>query len=95
MRETLAALCHEQWSGWMDYLFSKSIPYKPGEVQAKEGAVIIPKWAVDRWKKQAWVSYNMLSEQEQNSDRTEADKFLAVFNKAEIDQWQQHSTFQS
>lgn len=85
MRELLAALCHKQWSGWMGYLFSKCIPYQPGKVQAEEGAVIIPKWAVERWKRQAASSYEELSEHEQDSDRDEADRFLAIFKQGEKD----------
>ena len=81
MREILAKLAHEQWSGWMDYLFSKCIPYKPGDVQAEEGAMIIPKWAVERWKQQASTSFSDLSAEEKDSDRTEADKFMAVIGR--------------
>ena len=79
MRDILAALCHKQWSGWMNYLFSKSIPYKPGDVQAEKGALIIPKWAVDRWKRQAKTPYSELTTAEKDSDKEEADKFLAIF----------------
>lgn len=79
MREKLAELAHNQWSGWMKYLFGKCIDYKPGQVQAEEGALIIPKWAVERWRGQTKTSYVHLSEQEMDSDRVEADKFLAVF----------------
>ena len=78
MREKLADLCHEQWSGWMEYLFSKSIPYKPGEVQNYSGAVIIPQWAVERWQGQMKTSYVDLTEEEKESDRNQADKFLDV-----------------
>lgn len=84
MREELAKLAHEQWSGWMDYLFSKCVPYQPGKVQAFEGAVIIPKWAVDRWRGQAATIYSDLTEEEQNLDRKEADKFIAVFDKTKL-----------
>ena len=52
------------WSGWMDYIFEKSIPYKQGEVQAEEGAIIIPKWAVERWKRQSSKEYIDLPENE-------------------------------
>jgi hypothetical protein len=79
MREQLAKLAHEQWAGWMGYLFGKCVPYKPGKVQADEGALIIPKWAVDRWTRQASTGYASLSEEEQDSDRAEADRFLALF----------------
>lgn len=80
LREQLANLAHKQWSGWMDYLFTKCIDYKPDTIQAEEGALIIPKWAVDRWKKQAKTPYSELTTAEMDSDRAEADKFLAVFN---------------
>ncbi len=80
-REILADLCHQQWSGWMEYLFAKSIPYTPGWVQADEGALIIPKWAVDRWKKQIITPYANLSEEEKESDRTEADRFLKIMEE--------------
>lgn len=79
LREKLAELAHSQWSGWMDYLFTKCIDYNPDAVQAEEGAVIIPKWAVERWKGQAKAVYCELTAKEMDSDRTEADKFLAVF----------------
>ena len=81
MREQIAALCHEQWSGWMEYLFSKSIDYKPGEVQAYKDAVIIPKWAVDRWRKQLKTPYEQLSEEEKESDRKEADRFIQLLKQ--------------
>ncbi len=72
-REELAELAHEQWSGWMKYLFSKC--FAPNSV----GGVYIPKWAVDRWTRQMNTDYNDLSAEEKDSDRAEADKFLAVF----------------
>jgi hypothetical protein len=72
MRELVAELCHSQWSGWMDYLFSKCT-INP------DGSMNIPVWAVERWKHQAESSYQDLSEQEKNSDREEADKFLKLF----------------
>ena len=79
MKEKLAKLAHSQWSGWMGYLFSKCIEYEPNQVQAEKGALIIPKWAVDRWRRQAETDYSDLSKPEMESDRAEADKFLAVF----------------
>ena len=81
LREQLANLAHEQWSGWMDYLFSKCRETRPsdGEAFYKE-CLIIPRWAVDRWKKQAKTPYSELTPAEMDSDRTEADKFIAVLN---------------
>lgn len=67
-REQLAALCHDQWSGWMNYLFSKG--------EFKEGRFIITEESTTRWLRQAATPYSKLSEREQDSDRKEADKFL-------------------
>lgn len=72
MRERLANLCHEQWSGWMNYMFDKG-------VFNKDGTWTMPKEFVDRWGRQMLTPYEKLSEPEQNSDRTEADKFIAIF----------------
>ena len=73
LREELAELAHSQWSGWMDYLFGKC-------QQGDNGTLIIPKWAVDRWKRQSHSSFADLSENERESDRAEADKFIALLN---------------
>jgi hypothetical protein len=70
-REELAALCHSQWSGWIDYMWRKSI-------HNDDGTITIPKWAVDRWTRQSITAYADLPEAEKDSDRAEADKFLAL-----------------
>lgn len=73
MKESLAEYAHNQWSGWMEYLFSKTVnPIEP------DGTVIIPKWAVDRWKKQIQTSYSNLSEEEKESDRKEAEGMIKI-----------------
>jgi uncharacterized coiled-coil protein SlyX len=72
LRETLAELAHNQWVGWMEYLFSKS--------KQVDCCVVIPAWANERWHRQVATRYADLSEEEKDSDRSEADKFLAVFN---------------
>lgn len=73
LREKLADLCHKQWSGWMEYLFSK------GKFN-DDGTWTMPSWAVDRWKKQSQTEFNNLSKQEKESDRSEADRFIKVIN---------------
>jgi len=72
LREKLAGLAHDQWAGWMEYLFFKS--------KQVDGCVVIPAWANERWRRQVATRYTDLSEEEKDSDRSEADKFLAVFN---------------
>lgn len=73
VRERLAELAHKQWSGWMDYLFEKC-------KSNSDGTETIPKWAVDRWKKQMKTNYTELSDTEKDSDRSEADRMLVVIN---------------
>jgi hypothetical protein len=54
LRERLATLCHEQWSGWMRYLFSKCV----NPVEPDIGTIVIPKWAVYRWRRQMETPYD-------------------------------------
>lgn len=73
LREKLAQLAHSQWSGWMEYLFSKG-------TFNDDGTWTMPAWAVERWKRQMITPYADLPEPEQESDRKEADKFLEVID---------------
>ena len=75
--EKLADLCHDQWSGWMKYLFSRcSVNF--------DGSVTIPEWAVTRWKRQMLEDYKDLSENEQNSDKDEARRFIELLKQEGI-----------
>jgi len=93
LREAFASLAHEQWSGWMEYLFSKS-------TKNEDGTVTLPAWAVERWERQVATPYADLSEKEQDSDRTEADKFIEVLKGMEslrlirLDQFEQYVEYQ-
>ena len=78
LREKLAELAHKQWSGWIKYMWCKSKLTVPGNL-------IIPAWAVDRWWRQANTPYSKLSHKEQESDRTEADKFIAIIENMETE----------
>lgn len=69
--ELLAAHCHEQWSGWMKYLFGKM-----------EGHTI-PGWAWERWQRQAFSTYAELPEDEKESDRKEARRTLEVMHRTD------------
>lgn len=75
VREKLAEYAHDAWSGWMRYLFEKS--------DVGDGdAVVIPGWAVRRWRRQMCTAYEDLPEDEKDSDRAEADKMLAIVERA-------------
>ena len=65
--ERLAALSHEQWSGWAHWMFEKwDKMHASGESFQ------------DRWKRQMTRPYHELSEAEKESDRIEASKILAL-----------------
>lgn len=80
LKERLAEVAHTQWSGWIKYMFGKCRETCPedGKLFRKE-VLVIPEWAVERWTHQANTEFAKLSDKEKDSDRTEADKFLAVF----------------
>lgn len=72
LREKLAEYAHEAWSGWMKYMFDKTLPEKlyNGEV--------IPRDLVKRWQRQMNTPYAELSEEEKESDRLKADRMLEI-----------------
>jgi hypothetical protein len=74
LREQFAALAHEQWSGWMRYLFSKI-------VQQADGSLVIPAGYVAALRRQIDTPYAELLPEEQDGDRAEADKVLALFSE--------------
>jgi hypothetical protein len=79
LRETLADLQHKQWSGWMNYLFGKC---EHGTHDGfEDGSLVIPAWAVERWKRQAATPYFDLPDNEKESDRIEADKYLPLIDQ--------------
>jgi len=69
--EPLAEYAHEAWSGWMKYLFGKSLTMMGG-------GVCIPVDLVSRWTRQMSTPYDDLSEEEKDSDRKEARRILAI-----------------
>ena len=76
MIEKLSKYAHDAWSGWMKHVFKKG-------VVNKDGTLTIPKWAVDRWKRQLKTDYKDLSNKEKESDRKEVKKFIKVIDKNE------------
>lgn len=60
-REIFAASAHEQWSGWMQYLFSK------GEFMDIDGTWVMPEQFVQQWMRQMNTSYEDLPESEKES----------------------------
>ena len=69
--EALAAYAHEAWSGWMEYMFKKSF-------LLSDGSVKIPAGLANRWRRQMFTLYDILPENEKESDREEARRMLKI-----------------
>ena len=80
-RKKLAEYAHKAWSGWMQYLFSKCSP--GGQFDKETGEMVIPRWAVERWRRQMNTEYDDLPEKQKDSDRKEADEMLAIIQNEE------------
>lgn len=70
---TLAILNHKQWNHWLEYQNSCS-------TYLENGDLILPSDKIARWKRQIKTSYANLSEQEKNSDRAIASKWIQDIN---------------
>ncbi len=73
--EQLAAIEHERWASWQDYLHRICEP-------REDGALIIPTGFVDRWERQIATPYADLSEAERESDREQVRRYLPLIREA-------------
>lgn len=67
--EDLAAIEHERWSTWQDYLHSQG-------TRQPDGSLILPAGLVARWERQIQTPYERLTEAEKQSDRDQVRKYL-------------------
>lgn len=89
LREKLAALAHESWAGWTDYMIEKLIEER--ETYGREARRALQNRKIQtpaepwdmaeskcfkRWRRQIGQPYSELSEPEKDSDRKESDKVL-------------------
>ena len=70
LRESLADVQHAIWSHWMNYMFTQGT--------YADGAWTMPADKVERWSRQMATPYGALTFKEQESDRHQADKVIAV-----------------
>lgn len=69
--ERLAAVEHERWAHWQQYVHDQC------ELQ-DDGSLIVPAKMVARWQIQIETAYSELSDQEQESDREQVRRYLPV-----------------
>lgn len=75
LREDLAAVAHEMWSGWMEYMLRVVVDHNEGRVSTRV--------KIERWRRQMETLYADLPSNEQESDREQADKMLAALTGTE------------
>lgn len=75
LREQLAAIEHERWAHWQQYVHSK------GERTA-DGSLLLPASLVERWERQIGTAYADLSEAEKASDREQVDRYWPLITDA-------------
>lgn len=73
--EELAAVEHERWAHWQQYLYSKCVPQS-------DGSLLIPADLVARWQTLIERKYIELSEAEKESDREQVRKYLPLIASA-------------
>lgn len=74
-REALAEYAHDCWSRWMTHLLSRT-------TDGADRSATIPAEDARRWNRQRVTAYGDLTEQEQTSDRAEADRMIDALHRA-------------
>ncbi len=72
--EKIAEQSHKSWSRWMKHLFENGF-------MDFDGGFTINSFSVEKWITKMNIPYEMLSEQEKELDRFEAEKYLEIFKK--------------
>lgn len=73
--EKLAAVEHERWSHWQRYV------HENGRLNV-DGSLTIPSALVLRWSRQMDTPYEMLSDDEKESDREQVRRYWDVLKEA-------------
>jgi len=73
--DSLAAIEHDRWSHWQEYLHAQCRPND-------DGSLTIPADLVARWTKQMSTPYASLSPGEKESDREQVRRYIPVIESA-------------
>lgn len=76
--EALAAVAHDRWSHWQEYLHNQC-------ERLDDGSIRIPQQLVDRWERQIATTYAHLDDDERESDREQAREYLSALRRTSLD----------
>jgi hypothetical protein len=77
--EKLAAIEHERWADWMQYMFDCGV--KSGDDNIGVRVVGWPTKQFEHWQRQIETDYEDLSAKEKQSDRDQVDRYLPLLNQ--------------
>ena len=75
LREQLAAIEHERWSSWQQYVHSSC-------TRNSDGSLTIPSVQVEHWERQISTKYHDLSEREKAADMEQVDRYWNLLIEA-------------
>lgn len=70
LKEQLAAIEHERWSDWQQYMHDKM-----GKLNGLEDTFVLDGKHYKHWQRQIMTPYKELTEAEKNSDREQVDRY--------------------
>jgi hypothetical protein len=73
--EQLAAVEHERWAHWQQYVHDQC-------ERQDDGSLVIPAELAARWQSQIETPYTELSEREKDSDREQVRRYLPIVLEA-------------
>jgi len=72
--EALASIEHDRWSHWQKYLHSRA-------KKQSDGSLVIAPEDVERWEKQMNSPYEILTDEEKDSDRKQVMNYLPIVER--------------
>ncbi|WP_316213760.1 MULTISPECIES: hypothetical protein [unclassified Bradyrhizobium] len=72
--DELAALEHQRWAHWQQYVHEKA-------ERRPDGSLVLPAELVARWQRQIGTRYEDLTNEEKESDREQVWKYLPILKR--------------
>jgi hypothetical protein len=72
--EELAALEHERWAHWQNYVHTQG-------QRRPDGSILLPANLVERWERQINTPYKDLTNEERESDREQVQRYFPLLTQ--------------